>query len=258
MRSRRFEIQNEGAQNRFDHRVQGVATQAVLQEGIAKPSSDALYREGGVVLISSGLEQLAETLRPRSDELADELLVSAAHSGNAYAFVELSKHHSRKLLLTTYRITNNWQDAEDAVQESLMKAFIHLSGFESRSIFSTWLTRIAINSAISLLRKRRNTLLLKTDNSTIEEADGEALDLPDRRDNPEQCYIRRQTEDRLREAIQRMPPEYRQVIELRETGDLPMTEIARTLCISVPAAKSRLLRARKELRKCLKGVISVD
>jgi RNA polymerase sigma-70 factor, ECF subfamily len=209
-------------------------------------------------LIPSGLELFTETLPSRSDQFADEHLVSAARSGNSHAFVELSKHYSRKLLLTTYRITNNWQDAEDAVQESLMKAFIHLGAFESRSIFSTWLTRIAINSAISLLRKRRNTLLLKIDNSTSDEADGEAIDLPDRRDNPEQCYIRRQTEDRLREAIQQMQPEYRQVIELRGTGNLPMNEIARKLCISVPAAKSRLLRARKELRKCLRGVVSVD
>jgi RNA polymerase sigma-70 factor (ECF subfamily) len=86
-----------------------------------------------------------------SNEVADELLVSAAQCGDSQAFVELSKRHSRKLLFKAYRITQNWQDAEDVVQDSFMKAFTHLHTFQSRSSFSTWLTRIAINSALMLL-----------------------------------------------------------------------------------------------------------
>ena len=88
-------------------------------------------------------------------ELSDELLVSAAKSGDTGAFVALSQRHSRKLLRTTYRITKNWQDAEDALQDSLLKALMHLEDFEGRSSFSSWLTRIAVNSALIILRKRR-------------------------------------------------------------------------------------------------------
>ena len=88
-------------------------------------------------------------------DLSDELLVSAAQAGDASAFVELKERHVNKLLWRIYRITRNWQDAEDVLQESFLKAFVHLPGFEGRSSFSSWITRIAINSALMLLRKRR-------------------------------------------------------------------------------------------------------
>lgn len=88
-------------------------------------------------------------------EMSDELLVSAAKSGDANAFVELSRRHSAKLLHRTYRITRNWQDAEDVLQESFLKAFIHLKDFEARSSFASWLTQITINSALMILRKKR-------------------------------------------------------------------------------------------------------
>ncbi len=82
-------------------------------------------------------------------------IVSAAKSGDAFAFVELSKRHSNKVLRRAYRIVKNWQDAEDVLQESLMRAFLHMKEFEERSSFSSWLTRIAINSALTSLRKKR-------------------------------------------------------------------------------------------------------
>src|ERR1700692_2580728 len=75
-------------------------------------------------------------------EMSDAGLVSAAKSGDAVAFVELSRRHSDKILRRTYRIVKNWQDAEDVLQDSFMKAFIHLKDFEERSSFSSWLTRI--------------------------------------------------------------------------------------------------------------------
>ena len=184
-----------------------------------------------------------------SNEVADELLVSAARCGDSQAFVELSKRHSRKLLLKTYRITNNWQDAEDAVQDSFLKAFTHLHTFESRATFSTWLTRIAINSALMLLRKRRSSRMFEIDGSIFDEGQSMIFELRDHRDDPEQCYARRQTEERLRRAIHRMRPKHREIVELRQVGDMSLNEIAQSLCISVPAVKSRLLRARSELRR---------
>src|SRR5277367_4257898 len=89
------------------------------------------------------------------NEIREKLLVSAAKSGDAVAFVELSKRHSTKILRRAYRIVKNWQDAEDVLQESLMRAFLHLKDFEERSSFSSWLTRIAINFSLMNLRKKR-------------------------------------------------------------------------------------------------------
>jgi RNA polymerase sigma factor (sigma-70 family) len=88
-------------------------------------------------------------------ELSDELLVSAAQAGDASAFVELKHRHANKLLPRIYRITKNWHDAEDVLQESFLKAYLHLPTFEGRSSFSSWITRIGINCALMLLRKRR-------------------------------------------------------------------------------------------------------
>ena len=88
-------------------------------------------------------------------EMSDATLVSTAKSGDTDAFVELTKRHSHRLLQTTYRITKNRQDAEDALQDSFLKAFSHLNNFQEKASFSTWLTRIAINSALMIMRKKR-------------------------------------------------------------------------------------------------------
>src|SRR5580704_4862573 len=104
------------------------------------------------MIINHVVVDYALQIAHRSKKMADELLVSAAQSGDSQAFVELSRRHSGRLLLNIYRITNNWQDAEDVVQEALMRTFVHINTFESRPSFSTWLTRIAINTALMLLR----------------------------------------------------------------------------------------------------------
>ena len=98
-------------------------------------------------------------------EMSDAELVSTAKSGDANALVELSKRHFNRVLLTTYRITRNWQDVEDALQDSLLKAFSHLNGFQEKFSFTTWLTRIAINSALMILRKKRVCVEISIDGS---------------------------------------------------------------------------------------------
>src|SRR6202012_5547728 len=89
-------------------------------------------------------------------EVSDDLLVAAAKSGDSVAFQELSTRHRYRLTVLINRVTRNWQDAEDAVQEAHMMAFLHLNRFEGRSAFSTWITRIAMNSALMSLRKKRS------------------------------------------------------------------------------------------------------
>jgi RNA polymerase sigma-70 factor, ECF subfamily len=182
------------------------------------------------------------------DKMSDALLVSAAKSGDSIAFVELSTRHSEMILRRTYRIVKNWQDAEDVLQESFMKAFVHLNGFEERSSFSSWLTRIAINSALMLLRKRRGHLEISTDGIDDEFGVWHRWGPRDGAESPESRCARREREELLKGAIQGLPPLLREVVQLSHGQDRSMEEIAQFLGISVPAVKSRLARARTALR----------
>jgi len=199
--------------------------------------------------VNSFVSKLDIALQPMNPDSADDaMLVAVARSGDSAAFVELSKRYSRRVLYKIYRITNNWQDAEDVLQESLMRAFVHLHTFEARASFSTWLTRIAINTALMLLRKRKSTLRSAIDSSLDEIVQSETWELRDHRDNPEQHYAREQRVSLLSGAMLRLRPESRRVLELQQAGDLSTKEIAQSLGISEPAVKSRLLRARIELK----------
>src|SRR5579871_2039234 len=94
---------------------------------------------------------------------ANERLVAAALDGDYRAFSALCDLHSAHLLRTIYRITRNREDAEDALQDTLMRAFLHMRSFDGRAQFVTWMTRIAINSALMILRKRRRHLMISID-----------------------------------------------------------------------------------------------
>jgi RNA polymerase sigma factor (sigma-70 family) len=184
-------------------------------------------------------------------ETSDEVLVSTAKLGDANAFVELSRRHSRRLLQTTYRITRNQQDAEDAVQDSLLKAYSHLNDFQEKSSFSTWLTRIAINSALMILRKKRVCVEISIDGSDDSGEIYERWEPRSLTEDPEHRFVRGEREHLLRDAILRLPPVIRQAVELRQARDYSVREIAQTLGISVAAVKSRLSRARLTLRAAL-------
>jgi RNA polymerase sigma factor (sigma-70 family) len=181
------------------------------------------------------------------DKQCDVLLVSAACSGDSHAFAELSEPHSKRVLLTLYRITKNWQDAEDALQDALMRAFLHLDSFQGRANFSTWFTRIAVNSALMLLRKRRGVIEIAID-KRVGVGTYSEWELKDYRDNPEESFVRQQQVDLLQSGILQLPPKLRKVAELQHSRDLSNKEIARYLGLSLSATKSRLLRARTALR----------
>jgi RNA polymerase sigma-70 factor (ECF subfamily) len=183
-----------------------------------------------------------------STETSDAVLVSTAKSGDGDAFAELSKRHYRKVFHETYRITRNREDAEDAFQDSLLRAFSHLNNFEERSSFSTWLTRIAINSALMILRKRRNCFEFSLDGTDDPSGNSERWEIRSLAEDPESSYVRREREALLQEAIRRLPPRCREVVELWLAKEYSAREIAQALGISVPAVKSRLSRARLTLR----------
>jgi RNA polymerase sigma factor (sigma-70 family) len=180
----------------------------------------------------------------------DETLVAAARSGEHMAFSELWNRHSKKVFNTMYRITRNRQDAEDALQDAFLKAFVHLKNFDGRSSFSTWLTRIAINSALMILRRKRAHPEISMDGGV----DGDAWqhwEVADRRVNTEEHYARSERERHLKRAIHRLRPALRTIVEIQQVQDGSIKEIADIAGISVAATKSRLLRARTVLRRSL-------
>jgi RNA polymerase sigma-70 factor (ECF subfamily) len=191
-------------------------------------------------------------------QATDEVLTLAARSGNGPAFVELSGRHSKKIQLHVYRILSNWEDAEDVVQESLLKAFKHLGQFRGTCSFSSWLTRIAINSALKLLRRRRVRLETSYARSADSTDTSELWECPDHAPSPERLCAGRETEQLLRDAILRLPSGYRTVVELYHAKECSTNEMAQALGISVDATKSRLLRARTMLRASLPRLVYRD
>lgn len=178
---------------------------------------------------------------------SDDSLVVRAQEGDAKAFSELVRRYYRTCENVAYAILRDRHDAEDETQNAVWKAYEHIGQFQSDAKFSTWLTRIVVNQCLMRLRKVRRTKLVPLDEAPSQ--DYRPLELPSRGDSPEQEYARTEISLMLRREIARIPPLLRNVFELRDMMQLPMEEVAERLGISVAAAKSRLLRARTELRE---------
>lgn len=180
----------------------------------------------------------------------DANLVLAAQSGDTGAFIQLCERHSRKLLRRLQQITKHRQDAEDALQDALLSAYRNLNRFENRSSFSSWLTAIAINSALMTLRRRRGIPVPLDETSELPEG-WNATGTRQWPASPERLCEQRERQFLLDNAIRRLPPLLRLVTELRVVRDFSVDEIALELGISRCAVKSRLARARAYLRKSL-------
>src|SRR5882757_8162673 len=179
----------------------------------------------------------------------DEVLVAATKLGDCAAFAELWTRHSNTAFRMAYRITGNQDDAEDVIQDAWMKAYVHLKTFDGRAKFSTWLTRIAINSALMILRRKR-----ARPETSMEITDGDSWqhwEIADQTKNVEELYARHEAAQRLRRAICRLQPALRNVVEIHQSNDSSVKETAELAGISVAATKSRLLRARKILHRAL-------
>ena len=179
----------------------------------------------------------------------EKSLVEAAKGGHSTAFGTLSERYTQQLLRAAHRITRNREDSEDAVQDALLRAFIHLGDFDGRSSFSTWLTRIAINSALMILRKKRTSMESAMVSADDFGADGVAYEVTDRAPNPERRYAQNEEVRILRKAIRSLRPSLREVVEVQQLQEHSMRETARTMSISVAAAKGRLFHAKVALRK---------
>src|SRR6476619_1658732 len=148
--------------------------------------------------------------------MCEDALVAAAKQGQAEAFATLCQPYARRLIRNAHRITRNHEDAEDALQDAFLSAFIHIKNFDGRSSFSTWLTRIAINSALMILRRKRSALELSIDDPGNHEGNLAFPDVPDRAPDPEAHCAQREREGILRSAIRALRPTIRQAIELHK------------------------------------------
>jgi len=179
---------------------------------------------------------------------SDEALVAATKRGDAQAFEELVLRHRQKVVAVAQRITNSREDAEDVTQESFHKAFLHLNAFQEKSRFSTWLTRIAMNEAFMLLRRRRGIVEVLPENPDDGmRSNWEAF--ADRSPNPEESYLRRERTEFLTEAINRLGSKVRTTMLLREMEERSVEETARILGTSIAAVKARVFQGRRKLRR---------
>ena len=182
---------------------------------------------------------------PVSEELA---LVRAAKAGDMGAFEELVKRYDRNVFRIAQHITQNREDAEDVVQDAFLKAFSNLEQFQEQSKFYTWLVRIAVNEALMKLRRRRPERTVSLDQEVQTEEDSMPREVADWSPNPEQQYSQAELKDILGKTIQGLPSGFRTVFVLRDVEGLSTEETAEALGLSIPAVKSRLLRARLQLR----------
>ena len=180
----------------------------------------------------------------------DEELMRAARAGSETAFAELQRMYSHRLYKRILSITRNHEDAEDALQDTFMHAYRGLQSFEGRSTLSTWLTRIAINSALMSIRRRRSRPEVPFEGPPGPENESMSFDIRDNALNPEQQYDQNQRCEILRRAIQTLDPKLRIPIFMRLSKEQSLKEIALELNVSVASAKSSLHRARKRLARC--------
>jgi RNA polymerase sigma-70 factor, ECF subfamily len=189
-----------------------------------------------------------------SDE-GDMTLVAAAKNENRQAFEILVERHARRVFFAARRMTRTREDAEDVVQQSLQKAFVHLRQFEGKSSFSTWLTRIAINEALILLRKSRGVREVLINDSAEGEETSFMLEIPDSGPNPEDNYSQRERQRILFSVLNELPHETRRAFQLRELDERSTEETARIMGISINAVKARLFHGRRKLRERLKHFV---
>jgi RNA polymerase sigma-70 factor, ECF subfamily len=189
-----------------------------------------------------------KVVEPPSEE---SILVDAARTGDIGAFESLVRRYDRNVFRIAQHITQNREDAEDVVQDAFLKAYQNLGQFQGQSKFYTWLVRIAVNEALMRLRRRRPERMVSIDEDVKTEEDSMPREIADWSPNPEQLYTQSELKDILGKTIQGLPPSFRTVFVLRDVEGLSTEETASALELSVPAVKSRLLRARLQLRERL-------
>lgn len=191
------------------------------------------------------------TTAPPIENSDEQVLVERARAGDAEAFTKLVDRYERKIYRLARNITQNDEDAEDVLQETFMKAYANLHTFQGQSKFYTWIVRIGVNEALMKLRKRKSDRSVSLDEPHETDEDTVPREVAVWDDDPEKQYSQEELRDILEKAIDSLKPGFRTVFALRDIEELSTEETAEALGISVPAVKSRLLRARLQLRERL-------
>ena len=181
----------------------------------------------------------------------ESVLLGQAREGDTHAFAELVRRYEGKIFRLAQHITQNREDAEDVLQETFMKAYEHLDQFKGDSKFYTWIVRIAVNQALMKLRRRKTDKSVSLDEQIDTGEDTVVREIAAWGEDPEEHFSREELGQILDTAIQSLEPPYRSVFVLRDIEDMSTEETAEALGLSIPAVKSRLLRARLQLREKL-------
>jgi RNA polymerase sigma-70 factor, ECF subfamily len=194
--------------------------------------------------------KMVDTCQIEDDPPEDDFqLVDRVVAGDRRAFESLVRRHERRVFRVALAVLGNTEDAEEAMQDAFIKAYLHLGSFRKEARFSTWLTRIAVNQAIEKRNTRKNYVPL----AEAEKADEQVT--PKRyepwKSNPEELYGKQEIHQIVETAIQSLPEIYREAFVLRDVEGLSAEEAAEALGLTVPALKSRLLRARLMMRETL-------
>jgi RNA polymerase sigma-70 factor (ECF subfamily) len=188
-----------------------------------------------------------DVAKTRPAELSDSEIVERAQLGDAAALPVLVKRYSRRVFRICSAITRDSHDAEDCLQKTFLLVLQKISQFRGEAQFSTWLTRIAVNVALSHRRRRASRNAPEVPIEAVEDGTP-SLQIVDRREDPERACSRAELRRLLQNEIRRLPPLYRMVLILRDVEELSTEETARILGITEPAVKTRLMRARLKMR----------
>ncbi len=194
------------------------------------------------------------TIQPIAGELEphpDVALVERVRAGDVSAYDMLVRKYDRQVFRIAQHITQNREDAEDVMQDAFLKAYQKLDQFQGNSKFYTWLVRIAVNESLMRLRKRRTGKMVSIDEDIETDEGNVPRDLADWAPDPEQNYTQAELGAILEKTIKGLPAGFRVVFELRDVQGLSTEDTAEALGLSIPAVKSRLLRARLQLRERL-------
>jgi RNA polymerase sigma-70 factor (ECF subfamily) len=180
---------------------------------------------------------------------SEQQLIAAAKTGRRDPFGELCERHGKKVFRVVHRMMRNREDAEDAVQDCLLNAFVHVKDFDERARFATWLTRIAVNAALAKLRKNHWKREIAMDEPNPARAPGQQSEIQDNARDPEETYRLRERRQILNTAILRLRPRVRRVVELHELQEHSLRGTAQILGISTSAVKARMFHARIALHQ---------
>jgi RNA polymerase sigma-70 factor, ECF subfamily len=188
---------------------------------------------------------------PQPATTREQELISRVQRGEHESFYELVRPYERRVYAAAMAILRNEEDAEDAAQEAMLKAFANIRQFRAEARFSTWLIQITVNESLMRRRRERTVVMEGIDDRREEESDYQPREFADWREIPSEALERKEVRRKLAEALASLDRKYREVFMLRDMEKLNIQETAEALGISTASVKTRLLRARLMLRDLL-------